>query len=375
MTHVDASKKAIQWGKENQAASKLDAAKIRWLLDDAAKFAARDVRRGKTYHMILVDPPKFGRGPEGEMWDLFANLPALLGDLAKLLAPRDAAMVLTVYAIRASALAFDQLMREALAGKGGSFDSGELAIRSASGPLVPTSLFVRWSQTRMTTPKVITSLTNDRVKAIRALEMRKVRKETGLFVAEGASLLVTARDNGFVPETLVYQAGTAASGITRGLVTHALNSGAEVLEVSAAVLAKLASKDNPQTLLGVFRQRFADPPRPKKVGAMRRGWRSKRCAIPATSERSSEPPMPSDARGVILVGTTCDPYALESIRATMGSIFAVPIVKMERPAFLGARQGLARRRHRNAPRRARGFSRRALSRTAADRHGRRRSGI
>ena len=77
----------------------------------------------------------------------------------------------------------------------------------------------------MTTPKIITSLTNDRVKAIRALEMRKVRKETGLFVAEGASLLVTARDNGFVPETLVYQAGTAASGITRGLVTHALEFG------------------------------------------------------------------------------------------------------------------------------------------------------
>jgi 23S rRNA (cytosine1962-C5)-methyltransferase len=145
VTHVDASKKAIQWGKENQGASKLDVAKVRWLLDDAAKFAARDVRRGKTYHVILVDPPKFGRGPEGEVWDLFTNLPGLLSDLSKLLAPRDSAMVLTVYAIRASALAFDQLMREALKDKGGSFDSGELAIRSQSGPMVPTSLFVRWS--------------------------------------------------------------------------------------------------------------------------------------------------------------------------------------------------------------------------------------
>jgi 23S rRNA (cytosine1962-C5)-methyltransferase len=144
VTHVDASKKAIQWGKENQAASGLDAAKIRWLLDDAAKFAARDVRRGKTYHMILVDPPKFGRGPEGEVWDLFKNLPPLLEDLAKLLAP-EAAMVLTVYAIRASAIAFDQLLREALNGRGGSFETGELAIRARSGPLVPTSLFVRWS--------------------------------------------------------------------------------------------------------------------------------------------------------------------------------------------------------------------------------------
>jgi 23S rRNA (cytosine1962-C5)-methyltransferase len=146
VTHVDASRKAIQWGKENQEASKLGGAKIRWLLDDAAKFAAREVRRGKTYHMILVDPPKFGRGPEGEIWDLFQNLPSLLADLSKLLAPGNAAMVLTIYAIRASSLAFDQLMREALSKRGGTFDSGELAIRSEAGPLVPTSLFVRWAE-------------------------------------------------------------------------------------------------------------------------------------------------------------------------------------------------------------------------------------
>jgi 23S rRNA (cytosine1962-C5)-methyltransferase len=145
VTHVDASKKAIAWGRENQAASKLDAAKVRWIVDDAVKFVARDVRRGKTYHVILVDPPKFGRGPEGEVWDLFSHLPALLNDCAKLLAPNSAAMVLTVYAIRASALAFDQLMRDTLKGKGGSYDRGELAIQAKSGPSVPTSLFVRWS--------------------------------------------------------------------------------------------------------------------------------------------------------------------------------------------------------------------------------------
>jgi 23S rRNA (cytosine1962-C5)-methyltransferase len=145
VTHVDASKKAIQWAKENQSASNLPAAKVRWLLDDAAKFAAREVRRGKTYHVIVVDPPKFGRGPEGEVWDLFADLPALLGDLAKLTAARHPAIVLTVYALRASALAFDQLLRDTLKGKGGRFDMGELAIRSETGPIVPTSLFVRWS--------------------------------------------------------------------------------------------------------------------------------------------------------------------------------------------------------------------------------------
>lgn len=146
VTHVDASKKAVAWARENQAASKLDNAKIRWIVDDAAKFAARDVRRGKTYHVILIDPPKFGRGPAGEVWDLFTHLPALLEDCAKLIAPGTAAMVLTVYAIRASALAFDQLMQDTLNGQKGGFDRGELAIAAKSGVAVPTSLYVRWSR-------------------------------------------------------------------------------------------------------------------------------------------------------------------------------------------------------------------------------------
>jgi 23S rRNA (cytosine1962-C5)-methyltransferase len=144
VTHLDASKKAIAWGRENQAASKLDAAKIRWILDDAAKFVAREVRRGKTYHVILVDPPKFGRGPEGEVWDLFTNLPAFLADCAKLLDPKQSSMILTVYAIRASSLAFDQLMRDTLKERGGRFHTGELAIRAKGGFAVPTSLFTRW---------------------------------------------------------------------------------------------------------------------------------------------------------------------------------------------------------------------------------------
>ncbi|MGH6953471.1 MAG: class I SAM-dependent methyltransferase [Alphaproteobacteria bacterium] len=146
VTHVDASKKAIQWAKENQAAGKLGEVSIRWLVDDARKLVARERRRGRTYHMILVDPPKFGRGPAGEVWDLFAHLPGFMKDCAGLLAPRHAALVLTVYAIRASALAFDQLCREALAERGGEFESGELAIRARDGGnAVPTSLFPRWT--------------------------------------------------------------------------------------------------------------------------------------------------------------------------------------------------------------------------------------
>ena len=145
VTHVDASKKAIAWAKENQAASKLKDAPIRWILDDAAKFTAREVRRQKTYDIILVDPPKFGRGPGGEVWDLFTNLPDLMSNCAKLLAPSQASMVLTVYAIRASTLAFGQLCQDCLADRPGQFETGELVIQPASGHAVPTSLFTRWT--------------------------------------------------------------------------------------------------------------------------------------------------------------------------------------------------------------------------------------
>lgn len=146
VTHVDASKKAIAWAKENQSASQLESASVRWILDDAQKFTAREVRRGKSYDLILVDPPKFGRGPNGEVWDLFKSLPPLMKDCAKLLAPTRAALLLTVYAIRASSLAFDQLLREVLVNRGGICESGELAIREREGArAIPTSLFTRWA--------------------------------------------------------------------------------------------------------------------------------------------------------------------------------------------------------------------------------------
>ncbi len=146
VTHVDASKKAIAWAKENQAASKLTDAPVRWMLDDARKFIQREVRRNRRYDVILIDPPKFGRGPNNETWDIFEHLPELLRASAELVAGPKSAVVLTAYAIRASALMLDQLSREVLAGKGGRFESGELALREQDGGrAVPTSLFTRWS--------------------------------------------------------------------------------------------------------------------------------------------------------------------------------------------------------------------------------------
>jgi 23S rRNA (cytosine1962-C5)-methyltransferase len=145
VVHVDASKKSVTWARENQAASRLDDAPIRWIVEDARKFVAREVRRGRTYHVILVDPPKFGRGPGGEVWELMQHLPPLLQECAALLAPRSS-LILTSYAIRASALAFGQLLAEVLHGREGRYDVGELAIREHEGSRrIPTSLYARWS--------------------------------------------------------------------------------------------------------------------------------------------------------------------------------------------------------------------------------------
>jgi len=145
VTHVDASKKAVAWARENQALSGLDHLPIRWIVDDAVKFAAREARRGSRYDAVILDPPKFGRGPNGEPWHLFDALPEMLRLVAAVLAPEAAFVVLTSYAIRASSLAFRRLAEEAFAGRGGAIEAGELAILETGGRLLPTSHFVRWS--------------------------------------------------------------------------------------------------------------------------------------------------------------------------------------------------------------------------------------
>lgn len=184
-------------------------------------------------------------------------------------------------------------------------------------------------------PRAITSLTNDRIKAIRALEMRKERKGTGLFVAEGASILVTARDAGFVPTSLVYQAGSATTPAARSLAGWALAAGADVLEVSEGVLAKLSSKDNPQAMLGVFRQRWAALPQ-KPAGDD--CWLAlEEVRDPGNLGTIVRTVDAVGARGVILIGNACDPYSREAVRATMGSVFAVPLVRVSREEFLAWR--------------------------------------
>lgn len=145
VTHVDASKKAIGWARENQALAALDDRPVRWICDDAMKFVAREERRGNVYDIILADPPKFGRGPNGETWQLFDQLPALLDICRSLLSVDARALVLTAYSIRASFYAIHELMRETMRGASGTVESGELVLREASaGRTLSTSLFSRW---------------------------------------------------------------------------------------------------------------------------------------------------------------------------------------------------------------------------------------
>ena len=147
VTHVDASKKSVAQARDNAELSGMAERPIRWLTDDAAKFTAREVRREKRYDGIILDPPKFGRGPDGEVWRLEEHLPGLVADCARLLDGDSRFLFLTVYAVRMSSLAIAGLLEEALGALPGSIEHGDLAVREEGegGRLLPTAIFARWS--------------------------------------------------------------------------------------------------------------------------------------------------------------------------------------------------------------------------------------
>nr|WP_295670711.1 class I SAM-dependent methyltransferase [Sphingomonas sp.] len=145
MVHVDASKKSVEAARANAALSGLSDKPIRWMTDDATKFVAREVRRGRRYDGILLDPPKYGRGPDGEVWKLEDGLPGLIQDCRKLLDAESRFLFLTVYAVRMSALAIGELLRQTCADLGGTVEAGELAVREeARGLILPTAIWARW---------------------------------------------------------------------------------------------------------------------------------------------------------------------------------------------------------------------------------------
>jgi 23S rRNA (cytosine1962-C5)-methyltransferase len=146
VTHVDASKRAIGWARENAALAGLEDRPVRWICEDARRYVQREVRRGSRYEGIILDPPKYGRGPGGEVWKLYEDLPELIGQCAQLLSDEARFLICNVYAERISGLAVGSLLREALPGRGGRIDWGELALVEASGErAVGLSFYARWT--------------------------------------------------------------------------------------------------------------------------------------------------------------------------------------------------------------------------------------
>lgn len=145
VTHVDASKPAIGWARENQEASKLQNKPIRWILDDAVKFVAREARRGNKYDAIIMDPPAFGHGPGGEVWKFNQSFPALMQSCREILTAKPLFVLINAYAISASSVMLCNVLSDVLGEFGGSISHGELCLEeSGSKRLLSTGIFGRW---------------------------------------------------------------------------------------------------------------------------------------------------------------------------------------------------------------------------------------
>lgn len=144
VTHLDASKPVVTWGKENAELSGLSERPIRWIVDDARKFIAREVRRGNVYDAIFMDPPAFGRGPEGELWQFEDHLPELLTDCAKLLNKNSGLLLVNAYSLGFPALSIENLIRTSIPWKS-EIQSVELTLKEESTRAfeLPTGIAVR----------------------------------------------------------------------------------------------------------------------------------------------------------------------------------------------------------------------------------------
>lgn len=143
--HVDASKSSIRWAKDNVELSKLGEKPIRWIVDDAQDFVRREIKRGNTYDGIIMDPPAFGRGPKGNVWQIEDHFVAFIDECKKLLSSSPLFFLLNGYASGYSQLAYRYNLEDLIRRLGGEIESGELTIRESSGKrLLPCGIFARW---------------------------------------------------------------------------------------------------------------------------------------------------------------------------------------------------------------------------------------
>ena len=147
VTHVDASQKAIYWARENQTLSGLQSSPTRWIVDDVLKFVRRESRRGNLYDGIILDPPKFGRGPKGEVWEFYKLLPLLLESCSQVLSKNPQFIILTAYAVKASALTLYEVVEEMMNKFNGNTRAGVLALKEKSGGrLLSRAIYSVWSK-------------------------------------------------------------------------------------------------------------------------------------------------------------------------------------------------------------------------------------
>lgn len=147
VTHVDGSKSAVTWAKENAEISDLDKKPVRWIIDDARKFVMREMKRGVKYDGIIMDPPSFGRGGKGEIWKIETDFLLLLEDCQKILSEKPVLFLINGYASGYSSVAYYNSLKPIMEKFGGNIEAGELTIEETnSGRLLPCGIFARWSR-------------------------------------------------------------------------------------------------------------------------------------------------------------------------------------------------------------------------------------
>ena len=141
VTHLDSVRQVVTWARGNMENSAMD--NIRWVVEDALKFARREARRGNLYQGIILDPPAYGHGPDGEKWKLDECLFDMLRQVSSILAPKDSFLVLNLYSNGYSAVLGETLVRQAFGGTGMQTESGELVLEDRFGKKLPLSVVVR----------------------------------------------------------------------------------------------------------------------------------------------------------------------------------------------------------------------------------------
>ncbi|MEP7453035.1 RNA methyltransferase [Phyllobacterium sp. SB3] len=188
--------------------------------------------------------------------------------------------------------------------------------------------------------KEVTSLTNPIVKDLRSLALKKFRDQQGVFLAEGLKLVIDALDLGWTIKTLVYSKAGKGNSLVEQVAARTVAKGGDVLEVNEKIISAITRRDNPQMVVGVFQQNLQTLTniRPQGNDVFVALDRVRDPGNLGTIIRTADA---AGAKGIILIGDTTDPFSLETVRATMGSVFAVPLVRATESEFLSWRKGFS----------------------------------